>query len=110
MRTWDGKTPLDAGCGLTYNTLWRSGRHELWEFYQVSHVTAKGTIMVHPLGRIKTNTKWDEQQNACGTAKPDMPEEDAEKRRVKKLPLGRLYYLLTEKEVLTGITEEGCCR
>ena len=112
MKRWDGDAPLATGVVLTRNALWRAGYQELWEFYRVSHTTAKGTVMVHPLGRRKTKGGWDGQQNSVGTVRPEnvAEPEGGCRERAKRLAPGKLYYLLTDAEVRDGIPEEGCCR
>ena len=108
MHRWDGTSTLPKGTILTSNLLWRMGMHELWDFFQVSHVTDKGSVMGFPLARIKTNTRWDEQQNHLGTVKPDTLL--GEKRRAKRLVRSRLYYILSEHDVQMGIPEFSCAR
>lgn len=100
-------TPRE-GDVLAHNVLWRSGAHERWEFFEVSHVTAAGNVMLAALDSHYLGATWDESQNACYRVKPGPRLPDHRARRLRA-SAGR-YYILTPEDVATGVTEERLCR
>ena len=92
------------GTVLKRNTLARLGMHYNYEFFKVSHVTTKGTVMGWPLG---SNCTTEYSDHNVRTDRWHVQETESGSRK-KRLAVPYAWEVVTEDEIINGVRATSC--
>ena len=90
---------------LKYNTLWKLGHHFCFEFFKVSHVTAKGSVMGW---RLASKSRVEETDGQTFSRKVWIVDTESSGKSVLRLPHPASWDKVTSEEVSNGVRATSC--
>ena len=94
---------FQAGDVLMYNKLWKLGQHYCFDFFKVSHITAKNNVMGSYLSSTRTNEHFDFNESV------DLWIVDTSSLSKKtRLPHPGLWHKMSNEEISNGVRKSSC--